>query len=63
MSLNYTEANMFVRAGDDMRRAAFAPSAFVRLREGELQMHHAGGTWTTYTPTRQDRKATDWSRA
>jgi len=61
MPLNYQEANLFLRAGDDMRREAFPPGDFLRITPPNRPI--TGYQQEAYTPTNQDLSATDWRRA
>ena len=62
MALTYSEATLFARAGDDMRRAAWPQGHFVRLVE-QGRPAPAGWVGHPYVATQADIKATDWRRA
>lgn len=61
MPLTYTEAHLFVRAGDDMRRKVWPDSQFIREVPADYEI--AGHASEVYVPTTDDIGATDWGRA
>lgn len=59
--LNYSEAMLFARAGDDMRRASWDSGVFVRQSVSPPAI--PGYTAAKYKPGTNDLNAYDWRRA
>lgn len=62
MALTYTEALLFARAGDDMRRADWPAESFIRWSVGEPK-DIPGLSKEPFSPTTADQATNDWRRA
>lgn len=60
--LTYAEAWLFLRAGDDMRFAAWPQGDFVRMVEGEPRQIE-GYDVEPYVPTSDEQTQANWRRA
>ena len=60
--LTYAEANLFMRAGDDMRFDAWPQGDFVRILVGEPRQIE-GYDVLPYVPTQYEQTQPNWRRA
>lgn len=60
--LTYAEANLFMRAGDDMSFAAWPQGDFVRMVVGEPRQIE-GYEVVPYVPTVEEQTQANWRRA
>ena len=61
--LTYAEANLFLRAGDDMRWAEWPADAFVRWSETGEPQQIEGFVGVPYKPTQTEIEGDKWRRA
>jgi hypothetical protein len=64
--LTFSEALVWLKAGEDMRHEDWPPSAYVRYvrKRGTWQLVKATPTGLeTYTPTQPEMRGQNWSKA
>ena len=61
MALTYTEADLFLRAGDDMRWSDWPESIFVRLCKSDTEID--GFKSMPYTPSHDELNGNKWRKA
>lgn len=60
--LTYAEADLFMRAGDDMRFSTWPSGDFVRILDGTPKMVE-GYEIVPYVPTPEEQTQSNWRRA